>query len=37
MKSGDFMDIPAHKKHRVKRTLLDEPTIRLAMPFGDQP
>ena len=27
MKPGDFLKIPAHKKHRVEWTTLDEPTI----------
>lgn len=31
MKPGDFMSIPAHKKHRVDWTTPDEPTIWLAV------
>jgi cupin 2 domain-containing protein len=35
MKPGDFIDIPAHKKHRVDWTTADEPTIWLAVHYGD--
>jgi cupin 2 domain-containing protein len=35
MKPGDFVDIPAHRKHRVEWTAPDEPTIWLAVFFGD--
>ena len=31
MKPGDFMNIPAHRKHRVEWTTPDEPTIWLAV------
>ena len=31
MKPGDFMTIPAHRKHRVEWTTPDEPTIWLAV------
>jgi cupin 2 domain-containing protein len=31
---GDFMDIPAHKKHRIAWTTPDEPTIWLAIFYG---
>jgi cupin 2 domain-containing protein len=31
MKPGDFMNIPAHRKHRVEWTTPDEPTIWLAI------
>jgi cupin 2 domain-containing protein len=31
---GDFIDIPAHKKHRVAWTTPDEPTIWLAVHYG---
>lgn len=31
MKPGDFLNIPAHKKHRVEWTTPDEPTIWLAV------
>lgn len=34
LKSGDFINIPAHKKHRVDRTTPDEPTIWLAVFYG---
>jgi cupin 2 domain-containing protein len=27
MRSGDFFNIPAHRKHRVEWTTPDEPTI----------
>jgi cupin 2 domain-containing protein len=33
MKPGDFVNIPAHKKHLVEWTTLDEPTIWLAVHF----
>ena len=35
MKPGDFVNIPAHKKHRVEWTTPDEPTIWLAVYYGD--
>ena len=31
MKPGDFINIPAHKKHRVEWTTPDEPTVWLAV------
>lgn len=31
MTPGDFINIPAHKKHRVEWTTLDEPTIWLVV------
>jgi cupin 2 domain-containing protein len=34
MKPGDFVNIPAHKKHRVEWTRADEPTIWLAVHYG---
>ncbi len=34
MKPGDFVNIPAHKKHRVEWTTPDEPTIWLAVRYG---
>jgi cupin 2 domain-containing protein len=37
MKTGDFINIPAHQKHRVEWTSPDEPTIWLAVHYGDQP
>lgn len=36
MKPCDFTNIPAHKKHRVEWTTPDEPTIWLAVHYGDQ-
>ena len=36
-KPGDFMNIPAHTKHRVEWTTPDEPTIWLAVHYGDKP
>jgi cupin 2 domain-containing protein len=33
MKPGDFLNIPAHKKHRVEWTTPDEPTIWLAVVY----
>ena len=35
MKPGDFLNIPAHKKHRVEWTTPDRPTIWLAVHFGE--
>ena len=34
MKPGDWLNIPAHKKHRVEWTSPDEPTIWLAVHYG---
>jgi cupin 2 domain-containing protein len=34
MKPGDFVNIPAHKRHRVECTTPDEPTIWLAVHYG---
>jgi cupin 2 domain-containing protein len=34
MKPGDFVNIPAHKRHRVEWTTPDEPTIWLAVHHG---
>jgi cupin 2 domain-containing protein len=34
MQPGDFVNIPAHKKHRVEWTAPDEPTIWLAVHYG---
>jgi cupin 2 domain-containing protein len=31
MKPGDFLNIPAHKKHRVEWTTPDKPTVWLAV------
>jgi cupin 2 domain-containing protein len=36
MKPGDFVNIPAHRKHRVEWTTPDEPTIWLAVHYGDR-
>jgi cupin 2 domain-containing protein len=36
LKSGDFVNIPAHKKHRVEWTTPNEPTVWLAVHYGDQ-
>ena len=36
MKPGDFINIPAHKRHRVEWTTPDEPTIWLAVHYGDK-
>ena len=36
LKPGDFVNIPAHKKHRVEWTTPDEPTIWLAVYYGDR-
>ena len=35
MRPGDFVNIPAHKKHRVEWTTPDEPTIWLAIHYAD--
>ena len=35
MKPGDFVNIPAHTKHRVEWTTPDEPTIWLAVHYSD--
>ena len=35
MKPGDFINVPAHKRHRVEWTTPDEPTIWLAVHYGD--
>ncbi len=34
MKPGDYVHIPAHRKHRVEWTHLDEPTVWLAVHFA---
>jgi cupin 2 domain-containing protein len=34
MKPGDWIDIPAHRRHRVEWTTPDEPTIWLAVFYG---
>ena len=35
MRPGDFVNIPAHKKHRVEWTTPDEATVWLAVHYGD--
>jgi cupin 2 domain-containing protein len=35
MKPGDFVNIPAHHRHRVEWTTPDEPTIWLAVHYGE--
>ncbi len=35
MRVGDFIHIPAHRKHRVEWTTPDEPTIWLAVHYGE--
>ena len=34
MKPGDYLDIPAHTKHRVGWTMPEKPTIWLAVQYG---
>ena len=36
MKRGDFINIPAFKKHRVEWTTPDEPTVWLGVRYGGQ-
>jgi cupin 2 domain-containing protein len=36
MRPGDFVNIPAHQKHRVAWTAPDEPTIWLAVHYGEK-
>lgn len=36
MKPGDFVNIPAHTKHRVEWTTSEEPTIWLVVHYGEQ-
>ncbi|CAN5155233.1 hypothetical protein BH11PLA2_BH11PLA2_43830 [soil metagenome] len=36
MKRGDFINIPAHRKHRVEWTSPDEPTVWLAVHYGER-
>lgn len=35
MQAGDFLLIPAHHRHRVEWTTEDEPTVWLAVHYGD--
>ena len=34
LKRGDYLNIPAHRRHRVERTQPNEPTIWLAVYYG---
>ena len=34
MRPGDYVNIPAHKRHRVEWTTPDEPTVWLAVHYG---
>ncbi len=36
MRPGDSINIPAHRRHRGEWTTIDEPTIWLAVYYGDQ-
>jgi cupin 2 domain-containing protein len=36
MEPGDFLNIPAHKRHRVEWTAPNEPTLWLAVHYGDR-
>ena len=36
MEPGDFVNIPAHKKHRVEWTMPDELTVWLAVHYGER-
>jgi cupin 2 domain-containing protein len=36
MKSGDFMNIPAHTKHQIEWTTPNDSTIWLAVHYGDR-
>jgi cupin 2 domain-containing protein len=36
MQSGDFVNIPAHQKHRVEWTTPDQRTVWLAIYYGDK-
>lgn len=36
MEAGDFVNIPAHTRHRVEWTSPDEPTIWLAVHYGSR-
>jgi cupin 2 domain-containing protein len=35
LRPGDFVNIPAHRRHRVEWTTPDEPTVWLAVHYGD--
>jgi cupin 2 domain-containing protein len=34
MRAGDFVNIPAHRRHRIEWTTSDEPTLWLAVHYG---
>ena len=34
MKPGNYVNIPAHKRHRVEWTIPDAPTVWLAVHYG---
>lgn len=36
LRPGAFVNIPAHRRHRVERTAPGQPTIRLAVHYGDR-
>ncbi len=36
MKPGDYLSLPAHQRHRVEWTTPDEPTIWLAVHYGEK-
>ena len=36
LKPGDFVNIPAHRKHRVEWTTPDEPTVWLAVFYSGE-
>jgi cupin 2 domain-containing protein len=36
LRPGDFVNIPAHKKHRVEWTTADEPTVWLTVHYGER-
>lgn len=35
LKPGDWIDLPPHTRHRVERTSPDEPTVWLAVHYGE--
>jgi cupin 2 domain-containing protein len=35
LKPGDYLDLPAHTRHRVEATSPDEPTVWLAVHYGE--
>ncbi len=37
LKPGSYLNIPAHRRHRVEWTTPNEPTIWLAIHYGDEP